>query len=93
VQTLLGPAVLGHLSASNAAYLTGRGFFPELISGPFASGLAVAFGFAIAACLIAAIASALRGGTYVHTDRPAGRATPTLPGPMIQWPESARSRR
>jgi hypothetical protein len=93
VQTLLGPTVLGHLSASNAAYLTGRGFFPELISGPFASGLAVAFGFAIAACLIAAIASALRGGTYVHTDRPAGRAAPALPGPMIQWPESARSRR
>jgi MFS family permease len=93
VQTLLGPTVLGHLSASNAAYLTGRGFFPELISGPFASGLAVAFGFAIAACLIAAIASALRGGTYVHTDRPTGRAAPALPGPMIQWPESARSRR
>ncbi|MGH3831605.1 MAG: MFS transporter, partial [Pseudonocardiaceae bacterium] len=65
VQTLLGPAVLGHLPASNAAYLTGHGFFPALISGPFSDGLTVAFGFAIAACLIAAVASLLRGGRYV----------------------------
>jgi hypothetical protein len=65
VQTLLGPAVLGHLPASNVAYLTGHGFFPELISGPFSDGLTVAFCFAIAACLIAAVASGLRGGRYV----------------------------
>ncbi|MGH3852710.1 MAG: MFS transporter [Pseudonocardiaceae bacterium] len=70
VQTLLGPAVLGHLPASNAAYLTGHGFFPALISGPFSDGLTVAFGFAIAACLIAAVASWLRGGRYVYTERP-----------------------
>jgi MFS family permease len=99
VQTLLGPTVLGHLSAGNAAYLTGRGFFPELISGPFAGGLAVAFGFAIAACLIAAVASGLRGGTYVHSEPPTDRAAPgrspepVVTEPMIQWHESARSRR
>jgi MFS family permease len=98
VQTLLGPTVLGHLSAGNAAYLTGRGFFPELISGPFASGLAVAFGFAIAACLIAAVASGLRGGTYVYSERPAGGSPVTdrekvVTEPMIQWHQSARSRR
>jgi MFS family permease len=107
VQTLLGPTVLGHLSAGNAAYLTGRGFFPELISEPFASGLAVAFGFAIAACLIAAVASGLRGGTYVHSDHPIGRVAPPAPvtpavrddrepvgtEPMIRWQRSARSRR
>jgi len=69
VQTLLGPTVLGHLPASNAAYLTGHGFFPALISGPFSDGLTVAFAFAIAACLIAAVASWLRGGRYVHTER------------------------
>jgi len=68
IQTLLGPTVLGQIPASNAAYLTSRGFFPTLISGPFSDGLWIAFGFAIVACLIAAFASLLRGGKYVHTD-------------------------
>ncbi|HUB38800.1 MAG TPA: MFS transporter [Streptosporangiaceae bacterium] len=65
VQTLLGPAI-SKLPASHAAYLTGHTFFPSLISAPFEHGLAIAFGFAIAACLIAALASLLRGGRYVH---------------------------
>jgi MFS family permease len=65
VQTLLGHAISG-IPASHAAYLTGRTFFPSLISAPFEHGLAIAFDFAIAACLIAALASLLRGGRYVH---------------------------
>jgi MFS family permease len=65
VQTLLGHALSG-LPASHAAYLTGRTFFPSLISAPFQHGLVIAFDFAIAACLIAALASLLRGGRYVH---------------------------
>jgi MFS family permease len=69
VQTLLGDN-LGHLSAAHQQYLTGRSFFPSMISGPFSHGLGVAFGFAIAACLVAALASALRGGKYVHVDEP-----------------------
>ncbi|MFI6345513.1 MFS transporter [Streptomyces sp. NPDC050560] len=68
VQTLLGPHVLDNLPSGHASYLTGRTFFPQLISGPFADGLSVAFGFAIAACLIAACASLLRGGKYYHGD-------------------------
>ena len=68
IQTLLGPTVLHQLPAGHAAYLTGRGFFPALISGPFSDGLTVAFGFAIAACVVAAIASGLRGGKYVYTE-------------------------
>jgi MFS family permease len=68
IQSLLGPAALGNLPPDHVAYLTGRSFFPQLISGPFADGLAVAFGFAIAACLVAALASALRGGKYVYTE-------------------------
>src|SRR5262249_6774764 len=62
---LLGPA-LTKLPASHAAYLTGHTFFPSLISASFAHGLAIAFDFAIAACLIAAAASLLRGKRYVH---------------------------
>jgi hypothetical protein len=65
VQTLLGHALTG-LPASHVAYLTGRTFFPSLISAPFEHGLPIAFDFAIAACLIAALASLLRGGRYVH---------------------------
>ena len=60
VQQLLGP-LLHQLSPAHAAYLIGRQFFPHLITGPFHDGLGVAFGFAIAACLIGAIASALTG--------------------------------
>jgi hypothetical protein len=41
--------------------VSGREFFPHLITTPFHDGLGVAFGFAIAACVIAAIASALTG--------------------------------
>jgi EmrB/QacA subfamily drug resistance transporter len=66
IQTLLGPNVLQQLPSGHAAYLTGRGFFPALISGPFSDGLTVAFGFAIATCLIAAIASLLQGRKYVY---------------------------
>jgi hypothetical protein len=60
--------VLAALPAHHAAYLTGRSFFPTLISGPFSHGLGIAFGFATAACLVAALASLLRGGKYVHTE-------------------------
>jgi hypothetical protein len=103
VQSLLGPTVLTQLSPGDVAYLTGRSFFPGLISGPFAGGLAVAFGFAIVACLIAGIASALRGGTYVHREplagqtavpekAPTGRRAAVADEPMIQWQQSIRSR-
>jgi MFS family permease len=60
IQQLLGP-VLTHLNPAHAAYLSGRVFFPNLITEPFHSGLGIAFAFAIAACVIGAIASALTG--------------------------------
>jgi MFS family permease len=68
IQSLLGTHVLAALPAHHAAYLTGRSFFPTLISQPFSHGLFVAFGFATAACLVAALASLLRGGKYVHIE-------------------------
>jgi MFS family permease len=64
VQHFLGANVLHHLTAHNQALLTGRSFFPKLISAPFSTGLHEAFAFAIAACLIAAAASLMRGGKY-----------------------------
>jgi len=68
VKTLLGPHVLHKLSPANAHTLTGRSFFPHLISGPFHTALVYAFIFAIVACVVAAVASLLRGGKYVHVD-------------------------
>jgi MFS family permease len=56
VQQLLGPRLIGNLPPQNAANLTGREFFPNLISGPFHDGLAVAFGIAIVMGLLAAAA-------------------------------------
>ena len=65
---LIGPHVLAKLPAHDAAAIRGRGFFPHLISGPFHSGLHEAFAFAIVACLVAAVASLMRGGKYVHVE-------------------------
>ena len=65
--TLLGP-VLGQLPPADVANLTGRTFFPSLISGPFQHGLVLVLGFSIAASLVAAVASALRGGRYIHEE-------------------------
>ncbi|WP_412126289.1 MFS transporter [Streptomyces subrutilus] len=79
VGTLLGSGVVDRLPPGNASYLTGREFFPKLISGPFEQGLSVAFGFAIACCLIAAVASLLRGGRYVHDEAVARDAEATAP--------------
>ena len=62
---LLGPRLLNHLTPANAATISGRRFFPSLLSQPFRSGLHEAFAFAIGACLIAAAASWSRGGRYV----------------------------
>ena len=50
------------------ATLTGKQFFPHLISGPFHHGLVIVFSMAIALLVIAAGASLLRGGRYVHDE-------------------------
>jgi MFS family permease len=63
IQELLGPQVLGRLPSANAHTLTGRQFFPNLISGPFHTGLVVVFCLAIAMSLIAAAACLLREPT------------------------------
>jgi MFS family permease len=68
MQTLLGPHVLHALPAGQAQAVTGRSFFPQLITGPFHTALVYAFVFAIAACVVAAVASSLRGGKYHHQE-------------------------
>jgi len=51
--------------------LTGREFFPHLISEPFHQGLVVVFAVAAGLSVLAGLASLLRGGRYVHTVDPA----------------------
>ena len=82
IASLLGPTgVLAHLPKAKVAYLTGRSFFPDLISGPFSNGLHEAFDFAIVAMLIAAAASWLRGKPSAQADPSlASRAALPLPG-------------
>jgi MFS family permease len=67
IKTLLGPSV-SSLPGHDQVTLTGREFFPNLISQPFHHGLTIAFGMAIVMCLIGALASLFRGGRYVYTD-------------------------
>jgi hypothetical protein len=75
IKELVGTHVLAHVSAANSAALTGRGFFPALIGGPFHQGLHEAFAFAIVACLAAAAASWSRGGRYIHSEVAAGASS------------------
>ncbi len=74
---LLGPSgVLQQLPAANAATLTGKEFFPNLISGPFHSGLVVVFVAAALMSVVSAAASLVADGRSdsAQTTRPAGRS-------------------
>jgi hypothetical protein len=53
--------VLGALPPANAANLTGLGFFPRLIAGPFHDGLVIVFSLAIAMSVVGALVSLLPG--------------------------------
>lgn len=75
IESLLGPTgVLAQLPQHNASVLTGKEFFPQLISGPFHHGLVIVFSAAAAMSVVAALASLLRGGKYHHEDEPAAGA-------------------
>jgi MFS family permease len=69
ISSILGPTgALKSLSPSNAAALTGKTFFPQLISQPFHSGLVIVFIAAAVMSIIGAIASLAMGGKYIHAD-------------------------
>jgi hypothetical protein len=70
VQHLLGPTgALAAVTPAQHATLTGREFFPHLISGPFHHGLVVVFSAAVLLSVVAGIVSLLRGERYVHSGR------------------------
>ena len=69
---LLAPSgALARLPARNVAVLTGKQFFPHLISGPFHHGLIIVFTAAACMSLIGAVISLLRGKQFYY-DGPDG---------------------
>ncbi len=79
---LLGRPVLSHLSPADASRITGKEFFPRLISGPFHDGLVVVFMFALIMCLMAAAASWMRGKHAILEEaRYVGTAPGSQPAP------------
>jgi MFS family permease len=82
VQHLLkSSGALATLPRHNVAVLTGRQFFPHLISGPFHHGLVIVFSAAAIMSLIGALVSLLRGRQFYY-DEPAGAGGPAhVPSP------------
>jgi MFS family permease len=92
IQHLLAPSgALAKLPIANQHTLTGRAFFPDLISGPFHHGLEVVFAFAAALSLLAALASLLRGPRPVHPA--AGRSPLPHPATKVVADDADRDRR
>jgi hypothetical protein len=77
VQHLLkSSGVLARLPARNVATLTGRHFFPTLISGPFHHGLVIVFTAAALMSFIGAMVSLLRGRQFIYDDTAADGGLP-----------------
>jgi MFS family permease len=68
LQSLLGSQSTAHVTAAQWHTLTGKEFFPHLISAPFHHGLVIVFSMAIAMSLVAAVFSLLRGRRFVHDE-------------------------
>ena len=66
--TLIPASVLSSLPAQQAATITSRAFFPQLIETAFHNGLVEVLAFSTAMCIIGAAASWVRGGRYVYRE-------------------------
>jgi len=98
--SVLGVNPIGHLLASRGALsslpaasqrvLTGRAFFPGLISGPFHHGLVIVFAVAAGLAALAGLASLMRGGRYADPGAPA-EPPKTAPEPHQTAPPANRS--
>jgi hypothetical protein len=96
VRNLLAPSgVLSRLPAHNAAVLTGRQFFPHLISAPFHHGLVIVFTAAAVMSVTGALVSLLRGRQFYYEDPKtpvrAAATVPAVPGPAVMGPNGSGS--
>jgi MFS family permease len=84
MRNLLAPSgELNKLPSHNVAVLTGKQFFPNLISGPFHHGLIIVFSAAIALSVGGALISLLRGKQFYYDDAAAAGKV-TVPGLVPQ---------
>ena len=82
VKNLLAPSgVLSRLPAHNVAVLTGRQFFPHLISAPFHHGLVIVFTAAAIMSVTGALVSLLRGKQFYYDDK-----APSVPSSKTMSP-------
>ncbi|HTX83580.1 MAG TPA: MFS transporter [Streptosporangiaceae bacterium] len=82
IKSMLAPTgALARLPARNAAILTGKQFFPNLISGPFHHGLVIVFSAAIAMSVLGALISLLRGKQFYYAEPEAAGAP--VPGEAV----------
>jgi len=80
---LLGPSgTLARLPARSVAVLTGKQFFPHLISGPFHHGLIIVFTAAAIMSVIGAVISLLRGKQFYYSE-PGDPGVPLSPATTL----------
>jgi hypothetical protein len=72
MEKLLGSASAAHVTPAQWATITGKKFFPNLISGPFMKGLRITLIASLVMSLIAGWASWMRGAKYVHDESGGG---------------------
>jgi MFS family permease len=88
IGNLLAPSgVLSRLPAHNVAVLTGRQFFPHLISAPFHHGLVIVFTAAAIMSFAGAMVSLLRGKQFYYEDD--NPMTRLAAGPALTVPSAA----
>jgi hypothetical protein len=94
VQHLLtASGVLSSLPAASQRILTGREFFPNLISGPFHHGLVIVFAVSAVLAALAGLASLLRGGRPAATAALPVNSGPHEAAPRKQPDDADRDRR
>jgi MFS family permease len=80
---LLAPdGTLARLPARSVAVLTGKQFFPHLISGPFHHGLIIVFTAAAIMSVIGAVISLLRGKQFYYSE-PGDAGVPLAPATAV----------
>jgi MFS family permease len=86
VHNLLAPTgVLTKLNAHQVGVLTGKQFFPNVISAPFHHGLVIVFTAAAIMSFVGALVSLMRGKQFYYDDSVAAKAqTATTPARTIE---------
>jgi MFS family permease len=83
IAVLIRPDVLHALPSADQAAPLGKAFFPQLISSPFMAGMHAVFLLSAVMCVVAAIASLLRGEVVIHGSHEPSGALPDGADPAV----------